>query len=109
MSSQSPERYFPQKLQSMRERRRLSRQMLADLCGLSRNVIAQYERGKGFPSIGNLIVLAEFFDTSIDELCVHRAKKRCYAEIKGRPSPSFEPPGTEAALISDSMMFGALG
>lgn len=51
MSSQSPERYFPQKLQSMRERRRLSRQMLADLCGLSRNVIAQYERGKRFPSI----------------------------------------------------------
>lgn len=68
MSSQSPERYFPQKLQSMRERRRLSRQMLADLCGLSRNVIAQYERGKRFPLIGNLIVLADFFDTSIDDL-----------------------------------------
>ena len=51
-----------------RERRRLSRQMLADLCGLSRNVIAQYERGKRFPSIGNLIVLADFFDTSIDDL-----------------------------------------
>nr|DAG61233.1 MAG TPA: Repressor protein CI [Bacteriophage sp.] len=68
MSSQSPERFFPQKLQSMRERRRLSRQKLADLCGLSRNVIAQYERGKRFPSIGNLIVLADFFDTSIDDL-----------------------------------------
>ena len=68
MSSQSPERYFPQKLQLMRERRRLSRQMLADLCGLTRSAIARYERGKRFPTIENLIVLADFFDTSIDNL-----------------------------------------
>ena len=68
MSSQSPERYFPQKLQSMRERRRLPRQMLADLCGLTRSAIARYERGERFPTIENLIVLADFFDTSIDNL-----------------------------------------
>ena len=68
MSSQSPERFFPQKLQSMRERRRLSRQKLADLCGLTRSAIARHERGERFPTIENLIVLADFFDTSIDNL-----------------------------------------
>lgn len=68
MSSQTPEKYFPKKLQSMRERRRLSRQMLADLCGLTRSAIARYERGERFPTIENLVVLADFFGTSIDDL-----------------------------------------
>lgn len=68
MSSQPPEKYFPKKLQSMRERRRLSRQMLADLCGLTQNTIAKYERGERFPTIEVLIMLADFFDTSIDDL-----------------------------------------
>ena len=51
-----------------RKRRRLSRQMLADLCGLTRSAIARYERGERFPTIENLVVLADFFDTSIDSL-----------------------------------------
>ena len=45
-----------------------ARQMLADLCGLTRSAIARYERGERFPTIENLIVLADFFDTSIDNL-----------------------------------------
>lgn len=64
----SQEKCFPRKLQSMRERRHLSRQRLADLCGLTRSAIARYERGERFPTIENLIVLADFFDTSIDNL-----------------------------------------
>lgn len=59
---------FLRKLQSMRERRHLSRQRLADLCGISQSTIAKYERGERFPTIDVLIMLADLFDTSIDEL-----------------------------------------
>ena len=68
MSSPMPGKYFSKKLQSMRERRHLSRQTLADLCGLTQNTIAKYERGERFPTIEVLIKLADFFDTSIDDL-----------------------------------------
>lgn len=64
----SQEKCFPRKLQSMRERRHLSRQRLADLCGISQSTIAKYERGERFPTIDMLIMLADLFDTSIDEL-----------------------------------------
>ena len=50
------------------ERRHLSRQRLADLCGISQSTIAKYERGERFPTIDVLIMLADLFDTSIDEL-----------------------------------------
>ena len=36
---------FPQRLQALREKRRLSRRTLAELCGLSKNMISLYERG----------------------------------------------------------------
>lgn len=59
---------FPQRLRSLREKRHLSRHVLAELCGLSENLVAKYERGERFPPIDNLIILADFFDTSIDDI-----------------------------------------
>ena len=67
MSSQSPERYFPQKLQSMRERRRLSRQMLADLYGCSVKTVTSKEG----PALGVAILAmvgAGMYD-SVPEAC----------------------------------------
>lgn len=60
---------FPQRLQRMRERRRISRGVMSELCGLSKSVIAKYERGERQPKLETLIILAEFFDCSIDYLC----------------------------------------
>lgn len=60
---------FPQRLRVCRERRRMSRSALSQLCGLSRNVIGQYENGSRLPSIETVIQLADMFEVSLDWLC----------------------------------------
>ncbi len=59
---------FPQRLQALREKRRLSRRTLAELCGLSKNMISLYERGEKAPSVEALVNLADFFGVSTDYL-----------------------------------------
>lgn len=62
------ENIFPQRLQELRERHRMSRRVLSQLCGLSINVISMYERGERAPSVENLIRIADFFGVSVDFL-----------------------------------------
>ena len=59
---------FATRLQRMRERRRISRRIMSELCGLSPSMIAKYERGEKQPKLQTLIVLADFFECSIDYL-----------------------------------------
>lgn len=63
-----PNAAFPQRLQTLREKCRLSRRTLAELCGLSKNMISLYERGEKAPSVDALINLANFFEVPIDYL-----------------------------------------
>ena len=65
---------FPRRLQMLREKRRLSRHTLSELCGLSRNVIGMYERGEKAPSVDALVSLADYFGVSVDYL-LGREKK----------------------------------
>ena len=59
---------FPQNLRRLREHRRISRRVLSELCGLSKNRIARYERGEQIPTSDVLEMLADFFDVPMDEL-----------------------------------------
>lgn len=59
---------FPERLQYLRERRGMSRMVLSELCGLSKNVIALYERGEAKPNMDSLIALSDFFEVTIDFL-----------------------------------------
>lgn len=59
---------FSRRLQALRERRRLSRRTLAELCGLSKNMVSLYERGEREPSVEALVSLADFFEVSTDYL-----------------------------------------
>jgi len=59
---------FPQRLQRYRERRGISRRVLGELCGLSKNSICRYERGEREPNAAALSALADFFETSVDDL-----------------------------------------
>ena len=59
---------FPKRLRQMRERRRISRAIMSELCGLSKSMISKYERGEREPKLETLIVLSDFFDCSIDYL-----------------------------------------
>ena len=59
---------FAERLQWMRERRGISRYVLSELCGLSKNMIARYERGERKPNAEALCALADFFEVSVDYL-----------------------------------------
>ena len=59
---------FPIRPRELRERRRMSRLVLGQLCGLSKNMIAKYERGERVPSVKNLVILADFFAVTVDDL-----------------------------------------
>lgn len=61
---------FPERLQKLRERRRISRRVLSELCGLSKNMIARYERGERKPDIETAAILAETFGVTLDDLCL---------------------------------------
>ena len=41
---------------------------LGQLCGLSKNMIAMYERGEKAPSVYALIRIADYFGVSVDYL-----------------------------------------
>lgn len=59
---------FSSRLQRLRERRRIDRKTLGECCGLSKNIIGQYERGEKEPSLKTLIEIADFFEVSTDYL-----------------------------------------
>jgi len=60
---------FPKQLRKLRERKGMSRRTLSELCGLSKNSIARYERGERVPSLTDAEALADFFEVSMDRLC----------------------------------------
>lgn len=59
---------FAERLQWMREKRKISRRVLSELCGLNKNTIARYERGENEPTLASLVALADFFGVSVDYL-----------------------------------------
>lgn len=59
---------FSRRLQELREAKNLDRKTLAELCGLSKDLVGQYERGERQPSAKSLIALADYFDVSVDYL-----------------------------------------
>lgn len=60
---------FPKRLRRLREKKRISRRVLAELCGLSASAVARYERGERRPGIEEAAVLADFFKVPLDYLC----------------------------------------
>lgn len=59
---------FPQRLQSLREKKRISRIVLSELCGLAPDAVRRYERAESEPSLHSLTALADFFGVSVDYL-----------------------------------------
>lgn len=59
---------FRQRLQMLREKRRISRKVLSELCGLASDAIRRYECGESEPSMTSLMAIADFFEVSTDYL-----------------------------------------
>jgi transcriptional regulator with XRE-family HTH domain len=62
---------FCERLQKLRERRRISRIVLSELCGLAPDAVRRYERGEAEPKLKALIALADYFEITIDFLVGH--------------------------------------
>ena len=59
---------FSQRLQQLREKKRISRKSLSELCGLSSDAVRRYERGEAEPTLHSLIAIAEYFEITVDYL-----------------------------------------
>lgn len=65
---------FRQRLQCLRENKRISRKVLSELCGLNSDAVRRYERGEAEPTMHSLVAIAEYFEVSVDYL-VGRCEK----------------------------------
>lgn len=59
---------FRQRLQQLREKKRISRKVLSELCGLNSDAVRRYERGEIEPTLHSLVAIADFFEVSVDYL-----------------------------------------
>jgi transcriptional regulator with XRE-family HTH domain len=59
---------FRERLQYLRERKRISRKVLSELCGLNSDAIRRYELGLREPTLHSLIAIADFFEVTVDYL-----------------------------------------
>lgn len=60
--------YFSEKLKEIRKNEGLSQEQLAEKIGVSRQAVTKWETGKGLPDIENMMIIAEIFKTTLDEL-----------------------------------------
>ena len=59
---------FCYRLQKLRERRRVKRSVMSELCGFRSNVIGKFERGERIPRADQLATMAEYLGVTIDYL-----------------------------------------
>ncbi|MDE5965916.1 MAG: helix-turn-helix domain-containing protein [Lachnospiraceae bacterium] len=71
---------FSERLREIRQKEGLSQEQLAEKIGVSRQAITKWETGKGLPDIENLVIIAEIFKTTLDELIL--TSKQIKAEAK---------------------------
>lgn len=59
---------FRVRLQQLREKKRISRKVLSELCGLNPDAVRRYERGESEPTLHSLVAIADFFEVTVDFL-----------------------------------------
>jgi len=59
---------LPVRLKELRKTNHYSQEYVAEHLNISRQAISHWENGKSFPDIDNLVVLAELYNISVDEL-----------------------------------------
>lgn len=59
---------FSERLRELRLERGLTQEAVANIIGVKRYSVYTYEKGLNYPEVRNLIILADFFEVSIDYL-----------------------------------------
>ena len=65
---------FGNKLKEMRTNQGLSQEQLAEKIGVSRQAITKWETNRGLPDVENMVILAEIFKMTLDELVLQEKK-----------------------------------
>lgn len=66
---------FSEKLKEIRKKEGISQEQLAEKIGVSRQAITKWETGKGLPDVENMVIIAEIFKITIDELLMDSVTK----------------------------------
>lgn len=67
---------FGDKLKQYRLNEGLSQEQLAEKIGVSRQAITKWETKRGLPDVENMVILAEIFKLTLDELVLEEVKKQ---------------------------------
>lgn len=59
---------FSQKLQILRKNKGMTQEALAERLDISRQAVAKWECGQGYPDIANLILISDLFNVTVDYL-----------------------------------------
>lgn len=61
---------FAIRLQKLRESKKpvRSRKVTSELCGLPPDAIRRYERGEAEPTLSSLLLMADYFEVTLDDL-----------------------------------------
>ena len=63
-----------EKIKKLRNEKEITQVELAEAIYILKDTVSLWERGKAEPSLSNCILLADYFDVTLDELC-GRCKK----------------------------------
>lgn len=75
---------FGDRLKQIRTNQGLSQEQLAEKIGVSRQAITKWETKKGLPDIENMVILAEIFKVTLDELVLQEF------QLQSRQKPVYE-------------------
>lgn len=59
---------FSQRFKQLRIEKQISQIQIAEVLGISRRIVQNYEADTSEPTLSKLIIIAEYFDVSIDYL-----------------------------------------
>lgn len=59
---------FSERIKELRRKNHMTQEALGKVLGVGQDSISTYEHGKFYPEVRNLLVLADFFEVSLDYL-----------------------------------------
>ena len=66
---------FAERIRELRIESGLSQEALGEIIGVKRYAVYSYEKGRACPEMKNLVILADYFDVSMDYLAGRTDKR----------------------------------
>ena len=95
-----------QKLREKRLSKELSQEQLAERLGVTRQTVANWEKGKTYPDIGSVMKLSDLYDVSLDELLKEDENMRKHTEQTAQLPRRYWNIGFELSILL--LPFGSL-